>query len=103
MQVITFGKLEAQEGQGNKLMEVIQEHMKALMNQPGLIHGYIAKSKGNEDKFVVISIWENEEAQQTAMTKLTSDPSAAAGFLQLMQMLNGQPEFGNYTVESITK
>lgn len=103
MQVITFGKFEAQAGQGDKLRNVIQEHMKYLNDQPGLLHGYVARSKGNDDKFVVISVWENEEAQQAAMGKLSSDPGATAGFLQLMQLISGQPDFGNYVVESITK
>lgn len=103
MQVITFGKLEAQEGQGDALMEVIREHMKYLGEQPGLLHGYVARSKGNNNKFLVVSVWQNEEAQQTAMTKLSSDPGATQGFLKMMQLLNGQPDFGNYDVESITK
>ncbi|GAB6180279.1 hypothetical protein JCM14036_15980 [Desulfotomaculum defluvii] len=103
MQVITFGMLEAREGQGDKLKEVIDEHMKLFQQLPGLVHGYVARSKGNSNKFVVISIWENEEAQQAAMVKLSSDPGATAGFLQLMQLVDGQPDFGNYVVESITK
>lgn len=103
MQVITFGKFEVQEGHGDELRNVIQEHMKCLNHQPGLVHGYVARSQGNSNKFVVISIWENEEAQQAAMGKLSSDPGATAGFLQLMQLLEGQPDFGNYVVESITK
>ena len=101
--MITFGLLEAQEGKHEALMEVIKDHMKYLNGQPGLLHGYIGRAKGNSDKLLVVSVWENEEAQQAAMTKLSSDPGAATGFLQMMQYLNGQPDFGNYLVESITK
>lgn len=103
MEMITFGMLEAQEGQSDQLMEVIRDHMKYITEQPGLVHGYVARSKGNSHKFVVVSIWENEDAQQTAMLKLSSDPGATAGFLQMMQLVKGQPDFGNYFVESITK
>lgn len=101
--MITFGLLEAQEGKQEAVMEVIKEHMNYLNEQPGLVHGYIGQAKGSGDKLLVVSVWESQEAQQAAMTKLSSDPRATAGFLQLMQLLKGQPDFGNYLVESITK
>lgn len=103
MKVITFGKLQAQEGQGDSLLEIIQEHMNYINEQPGLVHCYVARCNGNSNKFLVVSVWENEEAQQAAMTKLSSDPVATKGFLQMMQLLDGQPDFGNYTVESIAR
>ncbi len=103
MNMITFGLLEAQEGKHETLMEVIKDHMKYLNGQPGLLHGYIGRAKGNRDKLLVISVWESEEAQQAAMTKLSSHPDATTGFLQMMQCLKGQPDLANYLVESITK
>lgn len=103
MNVMTFGILEAKDGLGEELAKLVEGHMEVVKSQPGLIKGYIGKSKGNSDKYVVLSIWENEEAQQTAMAKLSTDPGAAAGFIQLLAVLKGHPEFGNYEVESITK
>lgn len=103
MEIITFGMLEAQEGKSDALMEVIKDHMKYINEQPGLVHGYVARAKGNNHKFVVVSVWENEEAQQAAMMKLSSDPGATKGFLEMMQLIQGQPDFGNYIVESISK
>ncbi|GAB6157942.1 hypothetical protein JCM39194_11420 [Desulfotomaculum varum] len=103
MQVITFGKLQAQDGQGDALMDIIRQHMDYLKQQPGLVQGYVARCNGNSNKFLVVSVWANEEAQQAAMTRLSTDPAATKGFLQMMQLLNGQPDFGNYTVESIVK
>lgn len=103
MNMITFGLLEAQEGKQEALMDLIKDHLKYLKEQPGLAHAYIGKARGNSDKVLVVSVWENEEAQQAAMTNLSSDPAATASFFQLMQLLKGQPDFGNYLVESITK
>lgn len=103
MQVITLGMLEAKEGQSESLMDVIKEYMIFIEKQPGLIHSYVARAKDNSNKLLATSVWENEEAQQAAIAKLSSDPGAAAGFFAMMQLLNGQPDFGNYIVESITK
>jgi len=103
LKAITFGTLEAKEGQGDDLLKSIQEHMALVGRQRGLLDGYIARAKGNGDKFLVVSIWESEEARQEAMSKLSGDPGAARGFLEMMQLLNGQPDFGNYLVESICK
>ncbi|AEF94554.1 Antibiotic biosynthesis monooxygenase [Desulfotomaculum nigrificans CO-1-SRB] len=103
MKAITFGTLLAQEGQSEALLKTIQEHMDLLKKQEGFVEGYVARDKGNNHKFLVISIWQNQEAQQAAVSKLTGDPLATKGFFELMQLLNGQPDFGNYLVEDICR
>ncbi|MEG6512815.1 putative quinol monooxygenase [Desulforamulus ruminis] len=102
MKAITFGILESKDGNEEALIKLIHEHMDAVKQQPGLKEGYVARAKGSPNKFLVASVWENEEAQQAAMVKLSGEPGAARNFLEMMQVLKGQPDFGNYLVESIS-
>lgn len=103
MQAITFGTLRAQEGKSEALLKTVQEHVNLLKQQEGLVDSYIARDKKDKHKFLVISIWRDQSAQEAAMTKLTANPMATKGFFELMQLLNGQPDFGNYLVEDISK
>ncbi|RYD01870.1 hypothetical protein N752_27485 [Desulforamulus aquiferis] len=83
MKVISFGILEALEGKSEELKDLIYRHMEFVKEQPGLVHIYTARPKGNQEKFLVVSAWDTEENQQAAMAKLSSDPTAAASLFNL--------------------
>jgi hypothetical protein len=95
---IRFGRFRFREGQEATGLEGLRKHVKTIAAADGCRSAWLAQGQHPSTEFIVVALFDSEDAILRLEGRLRSDPELGGDFFALLRFTTQPPEVAQYEV-----